>query len=99
MSKLEGRVAVITGGGSGIDQAMAKRVVKESVAGRFGLCGSFEQPNVALGDFSHFVAFTRILNWFMPSATIPALAWSAIALRCCWASRSFSVRSPGPPPS
>ena len=77
MSKLKGRVAVITGGGSGIGQAMAKRFVEESVAGRFGLCGSFEHPNVALGDFSHFVAFTRKLNWFMPSATIPALAWAA----------------------
>jgi uncharacterized membrane protein YphA (DoxX/SURF4 family) len=48
-----------------------------AVADRFGLWGSFGQPNVAWGDFSHFVAYTRKLNWFMPSAAIPALAWTA----------------------
>lgn len=48
-----------------------------AVADRFGLWGSFGQPNVAWGDFSHFVAYTRKLNWFMPSAAIPALAWAA----------------------
>lgn len=30
---------------------------------------------MAWGDFSHFQAYTAKLNWFMPSATIPALAW------------------------
>ena len=45
-----------------------------AVADRFGLWGSFGQPNVAWGDFSHFVAYTAKLNWFMPSAAIPALA-------------------------
>jgi len=48
-----------------------------AVADRFGLWGSFGQPNVAWGDFSHFVAYTGKLNWFMPSAAIPALAWAA----------------------
>ena len=38
-----------------------------AVADRFGLWGSFGQPNVAWGDFSHFVAYTRKLNWFTPS--------------------------------
>src|SRR5215471_7274146 len=33
-----------------------------AVADRFGLWGSFGQPNVAWGDFSHFVAYTRKLN-------------------------------------
>jgi len=60
-----------------------------AVADRFGLWGSFGQPNVAWGDFSHFVAYTGKLNWFMPSAAIPALAWRLLALRLCWASRSF----------
>jgi len=48
-----------------------------AVADRFGLCGSFGQPNVAWGDLAHFVAYTGKLNWFMPSAAIPALAWAA----------------------
>lgn len=48
-----------------------------AVADRFGLWGSFGQPNVSWGDFSHFVAYTGKLNWFMPSAAIPALAWAA----------------------
>ena len=108
MSKLKGKIAVITGGSSGIELATAKRFVQEgayvfkrvvskqmkdsssvflrlalgiaflaAVADRFGLWGSFGQPNVAWGDFSHFVAYTRKLNWFMPSAAIPALAWTA----------------------
>ena len=51
-----------------------------AVADRFGLWGSFGQPNVAWGDFSHFVAYTRKLNWFIPSAAIPALAWAATCL-------------------
>jgi uncharacterized membrane protein YphA (DoxX/SURF4 family) len=48
-----------------------------AVADRFGLWGSFGQPNVAWGDFSHFVAYTWKLNWFMPPAAIPVLAWAA----------------------
>ena len=48
-----------------------------AVADRFGLWGSFGQPNVSWGDFSQFVAYTAKLNWFMPSAAIPALAWAA----------------------
>jgi uncharacterized membrane protein YphA (DoxX/SURF4 family) len=47
-----------------------------AVADRFGLWGSFGQPNVAWGDFSHFVAYTGKLNCFTPSAAIPALAWA-----------------------
>jgi len=48
-----------------------------AVADRFGLWGSFGQPNVSWGDFSHFVAYTGKLNWFVPSTAIPALAWLA----------------------
>jgi uncharacterized membrane protein YphA (DoxX/SURF4 family) len=43
-------------------------------ADRFGLWGSFGAPHVAWGTFARFVAYTRQLNWFLPNATIPALA-------------------------
>ena len=46
-----------------------------AVGDRFGFWGAFGQPQVAWGDFSHFLAYVVKLNWFMPSATIPALAW------------------------
>lgn len=48
-----------------------------AVADRFGFWGAFGQPNVAWGDFSHFMSYTAILNWFLPQATIPVLAWAA----------------------
>lgn len=48
-----------------------------AVADRFGLWGAYGQPNVAWGDFSRFVAYTGKLNWFAPTAVIPALAWAA----------------------
>src|SRR5215472_5611084 len=51
-----------------------------AVADRFGLWGSYGLPNVSWGDFSHFVAYTGKLNWFMPSVAIPALAWAATGL-------------------
>jgi uncharacterized membrane protein YphA (DoxX/SURF4 family) len=48
-----------------------------AVGDRFGFWGPFGQSNVAWGGFSHFIAYTAKLNWFMPSATIPALAWAS----------------------
>jgi uncharacterized membrane protein YphA (DoxX/SURF4 family) len=33
--------------------------------------------HVAWGDFSRFIAYTAKLIWFMPSATIPVLAWAS----------------------
>ena len=48
-----------------------------AVGDRFGFWGAFGQPHVTWGDFSHFIAYTAKLNWFMPSATIPALAWAS----------------------
>jgi uncharacterized membrane protein YphA (DoxX/SURF4 family) len=47
------------------------------VADRFGLWGTYGQPNVAWGDFSRFIEYTGKLNWFAPTAVIPALAWAA----------------------
>lgn len=46
-----------------------------AVGDRFGFWGSAGQAGVAWGDFSHFLAYTAKLNWFLPSAMIPALAW------------------------
>lgn len=48
-----------------------------AVADRFGLWGTYGQPNVAWGDFSRFVDYTGKLIWFAPTAVIPALAWAA----------------------
>jgi uncharacterized membrane protein YphA (DoxX/SURF4 family) len=48
-----------------------------AVADRFGVWGAYGQPNVAWGDFARFVAYTGKLNWFVPTAMIPALAWIA----------------------
>ena len=45
-----------------------------AVADRFGWWGAFGQPNVAWGNFARFVSYTGKLNWFLPHATIPALA-------------------------
>ena len=48
-----------------------------AVADRFGYWGAFGQRNVAWGDFARFTAYTARLNWFMPSVTIPVLAWAS----------------------
>jgi uncharacterized membrane protein YphA (DoxX/SURF4 family) len=45
-----------------------------AVADRFGLWGVYGQTNVAWGNYARFVAYTAKLNWFLPAATIPALA-------------------------
>ena len=44
-----------------------------AVADRFGLWGPFGRPNVAWGNFSRFLEYTHTLNWYMPTAMIPAL--------------------------
>jgi uncharacterized membrane protein YphA (DoxX/SURF4 family) len=46
----------------------------DAVADRLGLLGPHGTPGVAWGDFSHFIAYTAVLNSFMPHAIIPALA-------------------------
>jgi uncharacterized membrane protein YphA (DoxX/SURF4 family) len=51
-----------------------------AVADRFGLWGAYGQPHVAWGDFSHFVACTEKLNWFVPAPAITWLAWMATAI-------------------
>lgn len=48
-----------------------------AVADRFGYWGASGQRNVAWGDFGHFTAYTAKLNWFLPGALAPTLAWAA----------------------
>ncbi len=45
-----------------------------AVADRFGLWGTYGQPNVAWGDYARFLTYTAELNWFLPAAMIPTLA-------------------------
>src|SRR5215472_2980140 len=50
-----------------------------AVADRFGLWGIYGHSNVAWGNFDRFVGYTAKLNWFLPSAMIPAVAMIATA--------------------
>lgn len=45
-----------------------------AVADRFGLWGAFGEQNVAWGDFSRFLEYTRRLNWYLPAGIIGTLA-------------------------
>jgi putative oxidoreductase len=45
------------------------------IASRFGLYGR----NVGYGNFANFVSYTAKVNSFMPTFTIPFLAWAATA--------------------
>jgi uncharacterized membrane protein YphA (DoxX/SURF4 family) len=51
-----------------------------AVTDRFGLWGPPGAPNVAWGDFRHFLAYTATLNPHLPAAVIPALGWLVTAL-------------------
>ena len=48
-----------------------------AVADRFGLWGSPGAENVAWGEWSAFVDYVAMLNWFAPALLIPPLAWAA----------------------
>ncbi len=41
-----------------------------AVADRLGLWGAFGQPNVEWGNFSRFLDYTHILNWYLPEGMI-----------------------------
>lgn len=45
-----------------------------SVADRFGALGRYGARNVSWGDWSHFVQYVAVLNWFVPKGLIPALS-------------------------
>jgi len=44
-----------------------------AVADRLGLWGPFGQPNVEWGNFSRFLEYTHLLNWYLPAGMIPSL--------------------------
>ena len=48
-----------------------------AVADRFGLWGPPGKQGVSWGDLTHFNAYVAKLNWFLPTAVIPAVAWGA----------------------
>src|SRR5215472_4416327 len=48
-----------------------------AVADRFGWWGGWARGHVAWGDFGHFIAYTAKLNWFLPKAAVPAVAWAS----------------------
>jgi uncharacterized membrane protein YphA (DoxX/SURF4 family) len=50
-----------------------------AVADRFGLWGVYGQPNVAWGNYARFVDYAAKLNWFLPAAVVPGLAFIATA--------------------
>ena len=50
-----------------------------AVGDRFGLWGLYGQPNVSWGNYARFVDYTAQLSWFLPAATVPALAMIATA--------------------
>ncbi len=41
---------------------------------RLGVFGPYGSRNVAWGDWSHFVKYVAVLNWFVPTSLIPGLA-------------------------
>jgi hypothetical protein len=45
-----------------------------AVADRFGIWGKPGDPQIAWGDWSHFVTYTATLNWFLPAGVVPTVA-------------------------
>ena len=48
-----------------------------AVADRFGLWGPPGTVGVAWGNWPNFIAYVARLNWFLPPALIPVVAWIA----------------------
>jgi uncharacterized membrane protein YphA (DoxX/SURF4 family) len=46
----------------------------QAVGDRFGLFGGPGTPGVSWGDFAHFIAYTGVVNSFLPRAVISTLA-------------------------
>lgn len=45
-----------------------------AIADRFGVYGPPGSKYVGFGDWSHFVKFVAVLNWFLPKGFIPTVA-------------------------
>jgi uncharacterized membrane protein YphA (DoxX/SURF4 family) len=45
-----------------------------SIGDRFGWLGPYGSKNVSWGDWTHFVQYVAVLNWFVPQSLLPALA-------------------------
>ena len=45
-----------------------------AIGDRLGLLGPYGSRNVSWGDWTHFVQYVALLNWFVPRALIPGLA-------------------------
>ena len=54
-----------------------------SVADRFGLWGPAGSKNVAWGNFTNFLAFTALLNPYIPRPAIPVLGWVVTLFETC----------------
>jgi len=74
-----------------------------AVADRFGLWGAFGEPHVAWGTFAKFIAYTGMLNWFLPESAARPLAIVAtgaetalaIFLLLGWQTRTAALLSGG----
>ena len=56
-----------------------------AVADRFGFWGLPGQPNVAWGDYDHFLNYTGIINPWVPKSCIPILGSIATLLEVLFA--------------
>src|SRR5258708_21464126 len=45
-----------------------------AIGDRFGWLGPYSSKNVSWGDWTHFVQYVALLNWFVPKRLIPGLA-------------------------
>jgi len=45
-----------------------------AIGDRFGWLGPYGSRNVSWGDWTHFVQYVAVLNWFVPKSLIPTLA-------------------------
>lgn len=65
----------------------------QAVGDRFGLFGGPGTSGVSWGDFAHFIAYTGVVNSFLPRAIIPTLAVLAtIAEIACGLSMLLGIR-------
>lgn len=48
-----------------------------AVGDRFGFWGAPGEPNVAWGNFEHFLAYAAVLNPYLPASWIPLVGWTA----------------------